>query len=60
MENDILDVVVDKGCYGIEIIGTCLVYVSSYMFPALQRTQEEKIPICMVVEPLFDSTNLRV
>ncbi len=60
MQNDILDSVVDNGYHGVVMIGTGLGHVSSYMFPALERAQEAKIPICMVVEPLFGSTNLRV
>jgi len=60
MENDILDSVIDNDYHGVVMIGTGLGHVSSYMFPALERAHEAKIPICMVVEPLFGNTNLRV
>lgn len=60
MQNDILESVIDNGYHGVVMIGTGLGHVSSYMFPALERAQEEKIPICLVVEPLFGNTNLRV
>jgi len=60
MHNDILESAIDNGYHGIVMIGTGLGHVSSYMFPALERAQEEEIPIVIVVEPLFGSTNLRV
>ena len=60
MQNDMLDAAIDNDYHGIVMIGTGLGHVSSYMFPALERAQDAKIPICMVVEPLFGNTNLRV
>jgi glutamyl-tRNA(Gln) amidotransferase subunit D len=60
MQNDMLDAMIDNDYHGIVMIGTGLGHVSSYMFPALERAQEAEIPICMVVEPLFGNTNLRV
>ena len=60
MDNDILESAIDNGYHGIIMIGTGLGHVSSYMFPALDRAKEEEIPITLVVEPLFGSTNLRV
>lgn len=60
MNNDILDSIIDKDYHGVVITGTGLGHVSSYMFPALERAKEAEIPICMVVEPLFGSSNLRV
>ncbi|MHA2019463.1 MAG: Glu-tRNA(Gln) amidotransferase subunit GatD, partial [Promethearchaeota archaeon] len=48
------------GYHGVVMIGTGLGHVSSYVFPALERAKEEKIPICITVEPLFGNTNLRV
>ena len=60
MDNDILDSLIDKDYHGVIITGTGLGHVSSSMFPALERAKEAEIPICMVVEPLFGSSNLRV
>ncbi|NHJ04772.1 MAG: Glu-tRNA(Gln) amidotransferase GatDE subunit D [Candidatus Heimdallarchaeota archaeon] len=60
MEPDVLDAVIDKGYHGIVFIGTGLGHVNTDMYPALDRAQEEEIPICIVVEPLYGFTNLRV
>jgi len=40
--------------------GTGLGHVNTDMHPALERAQEAEIPICIVVEPLYGFTNLRV
>jgi glutamyl-tRNA(Gln) amidotransferase subunit D len=60
MDPDMLNSSIDKGYHGIVMIGTGLGHVSTDIFPALERAQEEEIPICMVVEPLYGYTNLRV
>jgi glutamyl-tRNA(Gln) amidotransferase subunit D len=60
MNPDILDSMVDKDYHGIVIIGTGLGHVGTDMFPPLERCQEEKIPVVLVVEPLFGYVNLRV
>lgn len=60
MEPDVLDAVIDKGYHGVVFIGTGLGHVNTDMYPALDRAQEEEIPICIVVEPLYGFTNLRV
>lgn len=60
MNPDILDSMVDLGYHGIIIIGTGLGHVGTDMFPALERCQEEEIPVVLVVEPLFGYVQLRV
>jgi glutamyl-tRNA(Gln) amidotransferase subunit D len=60
MNPDILDSMVDRGYHGIVIIGTGLGHVGTDMFPALERCQEEEIPVVLVVEPLFGYIHLRV
>ncbi len=60
MSPDILDSMVDRGYHGIVIIGTGLGHVGTDMFPALERCQEEEIPVVLVVEPLFGYIQLRV
>ena len=39
---------------------TGLGHVNTDMYPALERAQEAEIPICIVVEPMYGFTNLRV
>lgn len=60
MDPDMLDAVVDKDYHGVVFIGTGLGHVNTDMYPALERAQEAEIPICIVVEPLYGFTNLRV
>jgi len=60
MNPDILDSMVDRGYHGIVIIGTGLGHVGTDMFPALERCQEEEIPVVLIVEPLFGYIHLRV
>lgn len=60
MSPDILDSMVDRGYHGVVIIGTGLGHVGTDMFPALERCQEEEIPVVLVVEPLFGYVQLRV
>jgi len=60
MQPDVLDAVLDKGYHGIVIIGTGLGHVGTSMYPALERAQDEDIPICITVQPLFGYTHLRV
>ncbi|MHA1761034.1 MAG: Glu-tRNA(Gln) amidotransferase subunit GatD, partial [Candidatus Heimdallarchaeota archaeon] len=60
MDPDMLDAVVDKDYHGVVFIGTGLGHVNTDMYPALERAQEAEIPICIVVEPMWGFTNLRV
>jgi glutamyl-tRNA(Gln) amidotransferase subunit D len=60
MNPDILDSMIDKGYHGVVIIGTGLGHVGTDMFPALERCQQEEIPVVLVVEPLFGYIQLRV
>ncbi|OGD45503.1 glutamyl-tRNA(Gln) amidotransferase subunit D [Candidatus Bathyarchaeota archaeon RBG_13_46_16b] len=60
MSPDILDSMVDRSYHGVVIIGTGLGHVGTDMFPALERCQEEEIPVVLVVEPLFGYIQLRV
>jgi glutamyl-tRNA(Gln) amidotransferase subunit D len=60
MNPDILESMVDMGYHGIVMIGTGLGHVGTDMFPALERCQEEGIPVVLVVEPLFGYIHLRV
>jgi len=60
MNPDILNSMVDHGYHGIVMIGTGLGHVGTDLFPALERCQEEEIPVVLVVEPLFGFVHLRV
>ncbi|MHA1406962.1 MAG: Glu-tRNA(Gln) amidotransferase subunit GatD [Candidatus Heimdallarchaeaceae archaeon] len=60
MNPDILNSMVDLGYHGIVIIGTGLAHVGTDIYPALERCQEEEIPVVMVVEPLYGYVQLRV
>ncbi len=60
MRPDMLDAMVDLGYHGVVIIGTGLGHVGTDIYPALERCQEEEIPVVIVVEPLFGFTHLRV
>ncbi len=60
MNPDLLDSMVDLDYHGVVIIGTGLAHVATDIYPALERCQEEEIPIIMVVEPLFGFAQLRV
>ncbi|NHJ84918.1 MAG: Glu-tRNA(Gln) amidotransferase subunit GatD [Asgard group archaeon] len=60
MDPDLLHSAIDNGYHGVVFIGTGLGHVNIDMFPALERAQQEEIPICIVVEPLYGYTNLRV
>ncbi len=60
MESDVMDAVIDKGYHGIVIIGTGLGHVGKPMYSALERAQEEEIPVVITVQPLFGFTHLRV
>jgi glutamyl-tRNA(Gln) amidotransferase subunit D len=60
MSPDILESMVDKDYHGIVIIGTGLGHVGTDIFPALDRCQDEEIPVVLVVEPLFGYVHLRV
>ncbi|MHA1518637.1 MAG: Glu-tRNA(Gln) amidotransferase subunit GatD [Promethearchaeota archaeon] len=60
MDEDLIHAAIDKKYHGLVIIGTGLGHVSSYLFDALERAQQEEIPTVITVEPLFGFTNLRV
>lgn len=60
MNPDILESMVDRDYHGIVIIGTGLGHVGTDLFPALERCQDEEIPVVLVVEPLFGYVHLRV
>ncbi len=60
MDPDIMDAVIDKGYHGIVIIGTGLGHVGKPMYSALERAQEEEIPVVITVQPLYGFTHLRV
>ncbi len=60
MDPDLLESIIDQDYHGIVIIGTGLGHVSSEFYGALERAQEEKIPIVMVVQPLYGFCHLRV
>ncbi|MHA1975038.1 MAG: Glu-tRNA(Gln) amidotransferase subunit GatD [Candidatus Hodarchaeales archaeon] len=60
MNPDILHSVIDKGYHGVVIIGTGLGHVSTELYDVLDRAHEEKIPIVMVVQPLWGYCHLRV
>lgn len=60
MEPDIMDAILDKGYHGVVIIGTGLGHVGKPMYSALERAQEEEIPVVITVQPLFGYTHLRV
>ncbi len=60
MNPDMLHSVIDLGYHGVVMIGTGLGHVSSDFYPALERAQEECIPIVMVVQPLYGFAHLRV
>lgn len=60
MDPDIMDAIIDKGYHGVVIIGTGLGHVGKPMYSALERAQEEGIPVVITVQPLFGYTHLRV
>ncbi len=60
MNPDMLESMVDLGYHGVVIMGTGLSHVGTDIYPALERCQEEEIPVIMVVEPLFGFAQLRV
>ncbi|MCK5024564.1 MAG: Glu-tRNA(Gln) amidotransferase subunit GatD [Thermoplasmata archaeon] len=60
MEADTMHAVIDKGYHGIVIIGTGLGHVGKPMYEALDRAQEEEIPVVITVQPLFGFSHLRV
>lgn len=57
---EVLDMLIDHDYHGIVLIGTGLGHCGTDMFPALERAQEQEIPIAVVVQPLYGYTNLRV
>ncbi|MHA1399695.1 MAG: Glu-tRNA(Gln) amidotransferase subunit GatD [Candidatus Heimdallarchaeaceae archaeon] len=60
MNPDLLESMVDLGYHGVVVVGTGLGHVGTDIYPALERCQEEEIPVVMAVEPLFGYTHLRV
>ncbi len=60
MEPDVMHAVLDKGYHGIVMIGTGLGHVGKPMYEALDRAQEEEIPVVIVVQPMFGFSHLRV
>jgi len=60
MDPDVMDSLIDKSYHGIVIIGTGLGHVGKPMYSALERAQEEEIPVVITVQPLYGFTNLRV
>ncbi|MFX0114676.1 MAG: Glu-tRNA(Gln) amidotransferase subunit GatD [Candidatus Hodarchaeota archaeon] len=60
MQPDTMDALVDKGYHGFVVVGTGLGHVSEEMYPALERAQQEEIPVVLVVQPLFGFVHLRV
>ncbi len=60
MDPDVMDALIDKGYHGFVIIGTGLGHVGRPVYSALERAQEEDIPVVITVQPLFGFTNLRV
>lgn len=60
MQPDAMDALIDKGYHGFVVVGTGLGHVSEEMYPALERAQEEEIPVVVVVQPLFGFVHLRV
>lgn len=60
MEPDTLHAVIEKGYRGVVIIGTGLGHVGTPMYEALERAQQEEIPIVITVQPLFGFSQLRV
>jgi glutamyl-tRNA(Gln) amidotransferase subunit D len=60
MQPDTMDALVDKGYHGFVVVGTGLGHVSEEMYPALERAQQEEIPVVLVVQPLFGFSHLRV
>ncbi len=60
MEADVMHAVIDKGYHGIVMIGTGLGHVGKPMYEALDRAQEEEIPVVIVVQPMFGFSHLRV
>jgi len=60
MDPDVMEAVIDKGYHGVVIVGTGLGHVGRPMYSALERAQEEEIPVVITVQPLYGFTNLRV
>jgi glutamyl-tRNA(Gln) amidotransferase subunit D len=60
MDPDVMDALIDKGYHGFVIIGTGLGHVGKPMYPALERAQEEEIPVVITPQPIFGYTHLRV
>jgi glutamyl-tRNA(Gln) amidotransferase subunit D len=60
MQPDAMEALIDKGYHGFVVIGTGLGHVNEEMYPALERAQQEEIPVVIVVQPLFGFSHLRV
>lgn len=57
---ELLESIIDQGYHGVVIIGTGLGHVSTEFYSALERAQEMRVPIVMVVQPLYGYCHLRV
>ena len=60
MDPDVMEALIDKSYHGFVIIGTGLGHVGKPMYAALERAQEEEIPVVITVQPLYGFTHLRV
>ena len=60
MDSDVMEALIDKSYHGFVMIGTGLGHVGKPMYRALERAQEEEIPVVITVQPLFGFTHLRV
>jgi len=60
MDPDVMEALIDKSYHGFVIVGTGLGHVGKPMYSALERAQEEEIPVVITVQPLYGFTHLRV
>ena len=60
MDPDVMEALIDKSYHGFVIVGTGLGHVGKPMYAALERAQEEEIPVVITVQPLYGYTHLRV
>ena len=60
IKSDIIDYHIDKGYKGLLIEGTGLGHVPDYMVDALQRANDEGIPVVMTSQCLYGTINMNV
>ena len=60
ISSDIIDYHIDKGYKGLLIEGTGLGHVPDYMVDALQRANDEDIPVVMTSQCLYGTINMNV